>query len=402
MSGHEDQRELKVGSGWSQLGQPLWLLESVEAGHANLVRWRAVTGGELQREEVTIRGVKLLEGQEAWYQVPDEQVQQLMEALTRTPAGDAVASLMEAEKRQGEAAANTVKAREESASRLARAQKRHQSMVVPAPASEWVTYASVEGSVPSAGELRAVAEQPPLVEPKTITLSYRELSGLEAHSPGADALPVESRPNAQFEERAGLVPPRVVRFPHDFPGAPGHDPENPGECFTSNCSYGCGAWCGPSRSSWKPDGTGIDPGGECEMHPELLAIGAPGSTQRKRWLLNLPHEMPDADVEVRWTTRLAVRMTEESRAVVRRALELPASECVMFAMSLPESSPEYVALQLLQHGRLPLNGQNTMRGLADRLQAAGEALIGEAHRVRAFAASIELETDRVDDATERR
>lgn len=55
-----------------------------------------------------------------------------------------------------------------------------------------------------------------------------------------------------------------AKYSHKYPGAPGHNPDDPGDCFTSNCEYGCGAWCGPSRSG-APDG--IDPFGNCPKHP---------------------------------------------------------------------------------------------------------------------------------------
>jgi hypothetical protein len=55
------------------------------------------------------------------------------------------------------------------------------------------------------------------------------------------------------------------RFPHDYPGALGHNPDDPGECFTSDCRHGCGCWAGPSRSGG-PEG--VDPFGECPKHKE--------------------------------------------------------------------------------------------------------------------------------------
>lgn len=55
------------------------------------------------------------------------------------------------------------------------------------------------------------------------------------------------------------------RFPHDYPGAPGYNPKDPGECYTSDCRYGCGCWAGPSRSGG-PEG--VDPFGECPKHKE--------------------------------------------------------------------------------------------------------------------------------------
>ena len=59
-----------------------------------------------------------------------------------------------------------------------------------------------------------------------------------------------------------------VEFPHDYPGAPGHNPEDPRDCFTSDCRYGCGCSAGPYRSSG-PDG--VDPMGECPKHPDREA-----------------------------------------------------------------------------------------------------------------------------------
>ena len=52
-------------------------------------------------------------------------------------------------------------------------------------------------------------------------------------------------------------------YPHDYPGDP-DKPENNGDAWTSDCSYKCGAWAGPSRSGG-PEG--IDPFGECPKHP---------------------------------------------------------------------------------------------------------------------------------------
>lgn len=51
---------------------------------------------------------------------------------------------------------------------------------------------------------------------------------------------------------------------HNYPGRPGHDPDNPGECFTSDCANGCGCWAGSSRSGGP---AGVDPFGECPNAP---------------------------------------------------------------------------------------------------------------------------------------
>lgn len=56
-----------------------------------------------------------------------------------------------------------------------------------------------------------------------------------------------------------------VEFPHDYPGAPGHDPDNPGDCFTSDCRYGCGCSAGATNSRGP---NGVDPFGECPKHPD--------------------------------------------------------------------------------------------------------------------------------------
>jgi hypothetical protein len=82
----------------------------------------------------------------------------------------------------------------------------------------------------------------------------------------------EGKPNAVLNDPKAVAaaphPPRERRYPHSYPGEPGHNPDDPGDCFTSNCAYGCGAWAGPSRSGG-PEG--VEPFGDCPNHPELEA-----------------------------------------------------------------------------------------------------------------------------------
>lgn len=73
-------------------------------------------------------------------------------------------------------------------------------------------------------------------------------------------VPQPTKAPQPMESRAGIAPPRNPKKPHVYPGSPGHDPKDPGDCYTSDCSNGCGCWAGPSRSGG-PDG--IDPFGEC-------------------------------------------------------------------------------------------------------------------------------------------
>ena len=65
--------------------------------------------------------------------------------------------------------------------------------------------------------------------------------------------------------------PYKYEYPHKYPGAPGHNPDNLGDCFTSDCEYGCGCWAGPSRSGG-PDG--VNPFGNCPKHPTVLALAS--------------------------------------------------------------------------------------------------------------------------------
>ena len=67
-----------------------------------------------------------------------------------------------------------------------------------------------------------------------------------------------------------------AKYPHKYPGRPGHNPNDPGDCYTSDCEYECGCWAGPSRSGG-PDG--VDPFGNCPKHPEYPAtkMAAPRS-----------------------------------------------------------------------------------------------------------------------------
>ena len=58
--------------------------------------------------------------------------------------------------------------------------------------------------------------------------------------------------------------PVVPHGHHLYPGAPGHNPADPGDCYTSDCKHGCGAWAGPSKSG-APEG--IDPWGPCPKAP---------------------------------------------------------------------------------------------------------------------------------------
>lgn len=76
----------------------------------------------------------------------------------------------------------------------------------------------------------------------------------------------------------------MARFPHKYPGAPGHNLEDPWVCFTSDCSYGCGCWAGPSRSGG-PDG--VDPFGECPNHPDKSIVGDGLTTEEQMVLIAL-------------------------------------------------------------------------------------------------------------------
>ncbi len=63
-----------------------------------------------------------------------------------------------------------------------------------------------------------------------------------------------------MEVRIGISPPRDPGNPHIYPGAPGYNPNNPLDCYTSNCINNCGCYAGPSTSGGPK---GIDPWGEC-------------------------------------------------------------------------------------------------------------------------------------------
>lgn len=66
---------------------------------------------------------------------------------------------------------------------------------------------------------------------------------------------------------------RSTQYPHSYPGSP---VKNDGDCWTSDCTHGCGAWAGPAGSG-APDG--IDPFGECPRHPNRSKLSAAGEAE---------------------------------------------------------------------------------------------------------------------------
>lgn len=83
----------------------------------------------------------------------------------------------------------------------------------------------------------------------------------------ADPIDVFTR----IRESTGRSVPRPG-YPHNYPGDPSQ-PGNDGESWTSDCSYGCGAWAGPSRSGSRTKG--VDPFGECPKNPARTADDRP-------------------------------------------------------------------------------------------------------------------------------
>jgi hypothetical protein len=251
-----EQAELKIGSGWRTVGGPIWLLEDVEGGaEAVLARWKAGVGGALVREMMQVRVSQLQRGLAGleprnWVPVSEAEVDALVSSLMRSDAADELHGLRQRARDQDAGAEGAAVDRERAETR----RERHVSAEVESavPVREKSYWAGMQADRIVLDETAAPAAVP---EPL-----YRS----------ALATPGEVRANAPVGERVGIDPPRSVRFEHDYPGAPGYDPDDPGECFTSDCRYGCGCYAGPSTSGAR-DKT-VDPFGECPKHPELLKV----------------------------------------------------------------------------------------------------------------------------------
>lgn len=231
-----------IGSGWAQTGGWVWLVDGFTADDAAvLARWGQLGGG-LERAERRVPIVELLNGA-SWRQASDAELDAERDRISGlvSPQGVPIADVRGAMV----AADSAVKAQSEALARQeARAVQEPPVRPLSPPASGWSVYEPERKPVLG---VREVLREPPM------------------------------------EERAGLVPVRRVEFPHDYPGAPGHDPQDPGECYTSDCAYQCGCW-GPSRSGG-PDG--VDPFGECPANkarsdPRAVALRALASRMEQR------------------------------------------------------------------------------------------------------------------------
>lgn len=243
----DENTTIKPGDGWVASGVPggtLWLAEELEPGgrEVKLVRWRGGSGGELVREENHASVLELLRADRSgsgWRRASDSEVEALIASLSRTDAADQVHGLQQRAREAGVKAEGRAIDQERLGVRQAAAAAREEGTAVPA--------------------LDKMLWKPG--PPQTLPTGTKP-AGEVWPPPG----PV--RADAPMQERAGLVPPRKVTFPHDYPGAPGNPTDPAG--WTSDCEYGCGAYAGPSTSGSRDKS--VDPFGECPKHPELLAI----------------------------------------------------------------------------------------------------------------------------------